>query len=98
MDKFNLKIIFWNCNRLKPRYTELQSKLNLFDILICVESWLTNEDTIHLPGFVSFRKDRTHLSGGGIIIFIRKNLAFIELKKFTRLTYLLHYVELDSTM
>ena len=83
MDKTNLRIIFWNCRSILTRYTELQSKTNLFDILICVEPWLTSKDKIHLPGFATLRKDRAHSRGGGIIIFIRNNLAFIELNNIS---------------
>lgn len=79
MEKLNLKIIFWNCKSLIQRLTELQSKRNTFDILICVESWLTPKDKIHLPGFVTFRKDRLHSRGGGTLIFIRSNLPYLEI-------------------
>ncbi|OXU26307.1 hypothetical protein TSAR_012447 [Trichomalopsis sarcophagae] len=33
---------------------------------------------IHFPGFITYKKDKTHSKGGGMIFLIRKNLAFIE--------------------
>ena len=79
MEKLNLKIMFWNYKSILQRLTELQSKRNLFDILICVETWLTPKDKIQLPGFVTYRKDRLHSRGGGILIFLRSNLAYLEM-------------------
>ena len=34
---------------------------------------------VQLARFNTFRKDRIHSSGGGIVILIRKNLAFTEI-------------------
>ena len=33
----------------------------------------------HYPGFKTFRKDREHSRGGGIVAFIRNNLAYTEI-------------------
>ena len=74
--KKNLKILFWNARSFNQRRTELLTKLHEYDVCICVESWLTNKDSVHFPGFVTFRQDRQQSRGGGIIILIRKNLAF----------------------
>lgn len=53
------------------------------DILICVESWCTKDDKEFdipkYPGFVMYRKDRDYASGGGILIFVRKHIAFVEI-------------------
>ncbi|KAL7297128.1 hypothetical protein TKK_0009548 [Trichogramma kaykai] len=34
---------------------------------------------LHLPGFVTFRKDRAYSAGGGIVIFVRRGLAYSEI-------------------
>lgn len=76
----NLKILFWNTRSLIQRKTELLTQLRKFDICVCVETWLSDEDKIHFPEFVTFRKDRQHSRGGGIIILVRKNLAYAEIR------------------
>ena len=78
--KKQLKILFWNTRSLKQRLPEIQSSSHLFDIIICVETWLKENDIVRLPGFTTYRKDRTHSTGGGIILFIKNNLAFKEIK------------------
>ena len=78
--KLTLKILFWNSRSISQRSKDIESIIKNYDIFVCVESWLTKNDNIHFSGFVTFRKDRTHSRGGGIIIFIRKNLSFVELE------------------
>ena len=75
----NLKILYWNSRSFTQRQIELQIKLQEIDICICVETWLTEKDQVHFPGFVTYRKDREYSRGGGIIILVRKNLAFLEI-------------------
>lgn len=41
---------------------------------------LTPSDYIQFSGFLMFRKNRMHAKGGGIILLIRKNLAYSEIK------------------
>ena len=80
----SLKILYWNARSYKQRRLELPSVLKNIDIFICVESWLSSSDVIRnsdVPtGFIVYRKDRTISKGGGILIFIRKNVAFFEIK------------------
>lgn len=78
-----LKILFWNSKSILQRRQEIQSIINDLDILICVESWLKDDDNIHYSGFTTFRKDRIHARGGGIVIFIRNNIAFLEIDNLT---------------
>lgn len=84
MDKNNimqnktLKILFWNARSIRQRILDIQIASHEFDIIIVVETWLTPSDKIHLPGFSTYRKDRLHSRGGGIIIFIKNNLAYVE--------------------
>ena len=83
-----LKIIFWNTRSFMARRLEIEKMIVDLDIFICVESWLPqknqkNQQTISFPGFVTFRKDRQHANGGGILIFIRNNIAFQEINNLS---------------
>lgn len=82
--KSPLKITFWNCRSFDDKKTESEQTIKGSDIFICVESWYkeahTEERIPKYPGFVLIRKDRDYAAGGGILIFIRKNLAFSEIE------------------
>ena len=80
----NLRIIFWNARSVIKQKGELQTFLQDVDILVCVESWLNEDKSFQFPGFVSFRKDRTSSTGGGIVLLIRKNIAYKEIDKIGR--------------
>ena len=79
----SLKILYWNARSFKQRRLELSSILKNVDIFICVETWLTPSDTILksdiLSSFVIYRKDRVRAKGGGILILVRKNVAYHEI-------------------
>ena len=77
--KKTIRILYWNTRSFLQRLQEIQRNLNNFDLIICTESWLTEKDHPHFPGFVVYRADRLHSRGGGIIMIIRKNLAFTEI-------------------
>lgn len=80
--EFNkLKIVYWNVRSFMQRQNELEHLLknSPIDILICVESWLTDNYSISCQGYITIRKDRTHSRGGGIIMLIRKSIAFREI-------------------
>ena len=74
-----LRIIFWNARSFLQRRNEISNILKNTDIFICVESWLTAENNVRYPEFYAYRKDRVHSRGGGILILIRKNLAYNEI-------------------
>lgn len=77
---FNLKIVFWNASSISLRKEELPDLLKDIDILVCVGSWLNNKCTnFQFPGFVTFRKDRVRSAGGGVLLLIRKNIAYKEI-------------------
>lgn len=61
------------------RLPELQVLLKDIDIFICVETWLNEGKNIQFPGFKTFRKDRIHSRGGGILMLIRSCLAYEEM-------------------
>lgn len=79
-----LRFLFWNARSLKKRIQELPTLLLNLDVFICVESWLSadkdSEKRINFPGFLTLRQDRLHSRGGGIVIMIRKNIAYFEIK------------------
>ncbi|XP_058810375.1 uncharacterized protein LOC131675414 [Phymastichus coffea] len=76
----DLKIVFWNCRSIRARIEEIPKILKHINILVCVESQLNNIDaSLHFPGFKTLRKDRLHKQGGGIIVFIKNNLAYKEI-------------------
>ena len=75
----SLKIFFWNTRSINKRLNEIMSIKNHFDIIICVETWLTSEKKLSIPGFVTYRKDRDETRGGGIAVFLRKSIAFKEI-------------------
>lgn len=75
----NIKIVFWNTRSFLRRKEEVECLLKTTDIFICVETWLTDKISVQFPGFLTFRKDRCLSRGGGILILIRKSIAYIEL-------------------
>ena len=78
MESFNLRI-YWNARSILPRLDELSQIVTNCDIFICVESWLKPEKNIQLPHCITYRKDRVDRHGGGILVLIRKNIAFAEI-------------------
>ena len=80
MEKSQIKILYWNTRGFSARKLEIERIIHSYDIFVCVESWLhQNSDQILLPGFITFRKDRFGSKDGGILILIKKYLAFYEL-------------------
>lgn len=80
-----LNVMFWNSRSVCRRKEEFEKIIRDFDIIICVETWLSpdNEDDINkfiFPGFITLRKDRLTSTGGGIAFLIRKNIAFFEIQ------------------
>lgn len=76
----NLEIVFWNARSISNKTEELNKMVENLDIFICVESWLNErKKRFHVPGFKTFRKDRIHADGGGILILMRNNLAYTEI-------------------
>ena len=77
--QYTLRVTFWNVRSVRQHIFDIETLLKECDILICVESWLRPDTAINFPGFVAFRKDREHASGGGLLLLIRKDLAFVEI-------------------
>ena len=76
----DLKIVFLNFRSINSRKEELPTILDNLDIFVCVESWLSETNNFHFPGFKTFRKDSVYTTGGGILILIRKNIAYLEIE------------------
>ena len=76
----NLNILYWNTRSIIKRREEIERILHKIDILVCVETWLneTHAD-FNFSGFFCYRKDRSHSVGGGILLAVRKNIAFKEI-------------------
>uniref|UniRef100_A0ABD2VZL9 ribonuclease H n=1 Tax=Trichogramma kaykai TaxID=54128 RepID=A0ABD2VZL9_9HYME len=75
----SLRIFFWNVRSIGTKFSEVKKISTEYDIIACVESWLTPDSEYCIPGFHVVRKDRVHTRGGGIAIWVRKNIAFKEI-------------------
>ncbi|CAH2105151.1 unnamed protein product [Euphydryas editha] len=79
MDKsqssFNINIIQWNAQSLKPKLIDFELLLNQKNIHLAIlsETWLDPSDNINLSGYNIYRKDR-HDSYGGVAIISHKSL------------------------
>lgn len=63
----SLQILFWNTRSFLRRREE-------------VELWLTSSTkNLHFSGFLTFRKYRTHSTGGDILLLICRSIAYTEL-------------------
>ena len=88
----SLRVLQWNAGGLRARSTELLHFLLTHSVdFICVqESNLNSSSSFCIPGFSALRSDGTHSwsgilspdamhASGGVIIFVRQDLAFSEL-------------------
>lgn len=63
--------------------------------LVCItESWLTSKTNfeVELPNYISVQQDRPVGRGGGVLLLIRKEIAFQITNTFT---YFISYVSID---
>ena len=77
--KYDIKILQWNCNGIKNKLTELHNFIIEHNIKIVVlqETKLTAKSTQpNMDGFTLIRKDRGRDKGGGLAIFIHKSIVF----------------------
>ena len=93
----SLKILYWNTRSIIQRKQELQILIQKYDMCVCVETWLKPSEDFNFTGYVTFRKDRVHSRGGGIIIIIRKNLAYLELKHIRNIDKSVEICEIKIT-
>ena len=85
----NLRLIHYNICSLYPKLDEIKAELSLlefkFHILCFTESWLT-EDTYHLAHFdsyIPFHNLRENKRGGGVSVYVTKDLNATVLSHFT---------------
>ena len=73
-----LSIMHLNIQSLRPKIDLLQAEMQVYDILIFTETWLSpniTDDEISIPNFQKpLRLDRANRVGGGVAIYIRDNL------------------------
>ena len=80
-NKKSIKLLYWNIRSFNKRKLEIERMIKDYEVIICVESWLKPKpDTISFPGYITYRKDRINTKGGGLLIFVRNNIAFTEIK------------------
>lgn len=72
----DLKLLLWNARAIARKSIELLDLLirQNIDILVATETHLKPGTNFHLPGYVITRLDRTHSSGGGVLIAVRNNI------------------------
>ena len=72
-----LRCLYTNANCLTNKLEELKIRSKGYDIVAITETWADANITdaeLHLPGFTSFRVDRSSSKGGGVILYIRSDL------------------------
>ncbi|XP_076291049.1 uncharacterized protein LOC143214198 [Lasioglossum baleicum] len=72
----SLRISLWNCRSLLNKKAEITGIAARSDIMVCTETWFSPQQKFSISGFNSVRKDRTCGRGGGIAIFIAKDLKY----------------------
>ena len=83
--KYDVKILQWNCNGIKNKLTELHHFVieNNIKIVVLQETKLTaNSSPPSMDGFTLVRKDRGRDKGGGLAIFIHKSIVFTTADNF----------------
>ena len=76
----HLSFIHYNVQSILPKLDSLRSELNEFDILAFSETWLngaTDDSDIEFDNYnTPERKDRTNDSYGGVIVYVKKDIAY----------------------
>ena len=74
----NLSIIQLNIQSLIPKLDLLETEMQLYDIVVITETWLTpktsDEDLLISNFSRPYRKDRIGRPGGGVAIYIKQGL------------------------
>lgn len=70
----------WNSRSILHKKEELisfiESENN--DCILISETWLTQQDRFNLSGYISFRNDRSHSMGGGVMILIKPKFKPVQ--------------------
>ena len=82
-----LKIYQWNADGIRPKFLELRDRLLNSDINVLAyqESKLQKTDkTPSIEGYTTIRKDRNNILGGGLLLFIQRDIVFKKLHSFEK--------------
>lgn len=76
----NLNVVHINCQSISAHYMQMLSTFNsnAIDAILVSETFLkptTNSDEFSLPGFALIRNDREDKGGGGVAIYLRKEIS-----------------------
>ena len=75
----SFSVVHYNIQSLANKVDQLQVELSHFDVIALSETWLNpsiSDDDIMFQNFQKpFRKDRIHNNYGGIIIYVKENIA-----------------------
>ena len=72
-----LKCLYTNANSVVGKMNELRQRVDGQDIIGVVETWATDNVTdaeLSIEGYTLYRQDRKETKGGGLIIYINKNI------------------------
>jgi exonuclease III len=78
-----LNIAQMNCRSMVPKFEEISHIVvsTNIDVLCLTETWLDEsvfDSDILIDGFTLFRKDRCERSGGGVAIYIKNDINFVD--------------------
>lgn len=84
-----IKVVYWNCRNIKSKLEETRAFLqsNDVDVLLLGETHLKPGQSLKIPNYCIYRKDRKIKAGGGVAVLIRKSLIHtcLEDKDYTHL-------------
>ena len=68
----------WKAHSVYNKRPEIEELLHTqrLDVLCVTESSLTPEDIWEVPRFMSYRADRFHGQGGGVLILVSRGMIF----------------------
>lgn len=71
-------ILLWNVNSIRNKYNQLTLFLenNQIPAALITETWLKLSDNIHIPNYSIVRRDILNLRGGGVALWIHKNISY----------------------
>lgn len=71
-----LQLIFWNAQSIRKKKLEFFTflKRESIDISFISETFLTHNDSCYDPEYYTFRLDRPNRRGGGVALFVKKNI------------------------
>lgn len=72
----SLRVCAWNAQSVAPKILSLKefAKRYLVDIILISETFLTAAVDLRLPGYTTYRRDRTFMRGGGTAVLVRSSL------------------------